>query len=201
MPTGYTSKIYEGEQVSGKEFIMTCARAFGALIEMRDEPLDAKIPEELKIDTHHNKALEKSKQELDKYRNMSIEEAQKLVDESYKKTVEDNKKYYDEKLELRNRYEKVLAEVEAWELPSQDHQNLKDYAIRQLEESILFDCGHIEDYAKEVRKETPEEYIQKQIDSCLWNIEYHQKEWENEVKRTNERNLWIKQLRESISTL
>jgi len=198
MPTGYTSKIYNGEKVTGKEFIMTCARAFGTLIEMRDEPMNAQIPEELKVDTYHEKQLEHSNQELNNYKNMSIEEARKLVDESYENKVEENKKYYDEKLELKNRYEKVLAEVEQWKLPSPEHQNLKDYAIRQLEESILFDCGHIEDYAKEVKKETPEEYIQKQIDSCLWNIEYHQKEWDKEVKRTNERNLWIKQLRDSF---
>jgi len=57
-----------------------------------------------------------------------------------------------------------------------------------------------DDYAKEVKKETPEEYIQKQIDNCLWNIEYHQKEWDKEVKRTNERNLWIKQLRDSFKS-
>jgi len=200
MPTGYTSKIYAGEQVTGKEFIMTCARAFGALIEMRDEPMGAQIPEELKVDTYHEKQLEHSNQELNNYKNMSIEEAQELVDESYENKVEENKKYYNEKLELKNRYEKVLAEVEQWKLPSPEHQNLKDYAIRQLEESILFDCGHIEDYAKEVKKETPEEYIQKQIDSCLWNIEYHQKEWDKEVKRTNERNLWIKQLRDSFKS-
>ena len=177
MPTGYTSKIYDGEQVTGKEFIMTCARAFGALIEMRDEPMGAQIPEELKVDTHHEKQLERSKQELNNYKNMPIEEIQELVDETYKKKIEENKKYYNEKLELKNRYERVLAEVEQWKLPSPEHQNLKDYAIRQLEESILFDCGHIEDYAKEVKKETAEEYIQRQIDSCLWNIEYHQKEW------------------------
>jgi len=200
MPTGYTSKIYDGEQVTGKEFIMTCARAFGALIEMRDEPMGAQIPEELKVDTHHEKQLERSKQELNNYKNMPIEEIQELVDETYKKKIEENKKYYNEKLELKNRYERVLAEVEQWKLPSPEHQNLKDYAIRQLEESILFDCGHIEDYAKEVKKETAEEYIQRQIDSCLWNIEYHQKEWDKEVKRTNERNLWIKQLRDSLES-
>jgi len=200
MPTGYTSKIYEGEDVSGKEFIMTCARAFGALIEMRDEPLDARIPEELKVDTYHEKQLERSKQELDKYKNMSIEEAQKLVDKNYKKRIEENNKYYKEKLELKDRYEKVLVEVEAWKLPSPDHQSLKNYAIDQLNKSIDFDCSGIENYEKEIKKETPEEYIQLKIDKCLWDIEYHQREWDNEVKRVNERNLWIKQLRNSLKS-
>lgn len=35
MPTGYTSEIYQGEEVSPKDFLLTCARAFGATISMR----------------------------------------------------------------------------------------------------------------------------------------------------------------------
>lgn len=198
MPTGYTSKIYNGEQQSGKEFIMTCARAFGALIEMRDEPNDAIIPEEFQPSEYHKKELEKAKIELEKYKNMTIEQIQQKVNESYQEIIEQNKKYYNEGLELKNRYEKVLREVERWELPSSEHQNLKDFAMDQLNESIRFDCGHIKKYVEEVKKETPEEYIQKQIDSCLWSINYHQENWDKEIKKTNERNLWIKQLRDSL---
>ena len=198
MPTGYTSKIYNGEQQSGKGFIMTCARAFGALIEMRDEPNDAIIPEEFQPSEYHKKELEKAKIELEKYKNMTIEQIQQKVNESYQEIIEQNKKYYNEGLELKNRYEKVLREVERWELPSSEHQNLKDFAMDQLNESIRFDCGHIKKYVEEVKKETPEEYIQKQIDSCLWSINYHQENWDKEIKKTNERNLWIKQLRDSL---
>ena len=198
MPTGYTSKIYNGEQQSGKEFIMTCARAFGALIEMRDEPNDAIITEEFQPSEYHKKELEKAKIELEKYKNMTIEQIQQKVNESYQEIIEQNKKYYNEGLELKNRYEKVLREVERWELPSSEHQNLKDFAMDQLNESIRFDCGHIKKYVEEVKKETPEEYIQKQIDSCLWSINYHQENWDKEIKKTNERNLWIKQLRDSL---
>lgn len=198
MPTGYTTKIYNGEQVTGKEFIMTCARAFGAFITMRDESLDAKIPEELKVDTYHKKELDRSKLELKRYKDMTHEEAQQLIDLGYQETIEGNKKYYNEQLELKNRYEKVLEEVEKWEIPSSEHRALKDYAVSQLKDSIRFDCGSIETYAKEVKKDTPEQYIQKKIDSCKYSVKYHQKGWMDELKRTSERNLWIKQLRESL---
>ena len=58
MPTGYTSKIYEGkENVTGKSFIMDCARGFGACISMRDESSDTPIPEEFK----HKESLMNSK--------------------------------------------------------------------------------------------------------------------------------------------
>ena len=107
MPTGYTSKIYDGEQVTGKEFLMTCARAFGALIEMRDESLNAKIPEELEVNTYHKKELENAKQKLKSIKNMSIEEVQKLVDEDYQKTIKENKRYYDEQLANLTDEEKI----------------------------------------------------------------------------------------------
>jgi len=199
MPTGYTSKIYEGEEQTGKEFIMTCARAFGALITMRDEPSDAEIPEELKVDTYHKKELDRSKQELKKYQNMTLEEAQELVNQSYQKEVKENNKYHNEKLILKYRYEKVLAEVKEWQIPSPEHHDLKDYAIKQLEDSIRFDCGKVEEYVvKEIKKSTPEEYIQNKIESCRYSVKYHQENWDKEVTRTNERNIWIKQLRESL---
>ena len=44
MPIGYTSKLHDGDQPFN-EFIMSCARAFGALVTMRDDPNDAPIPE------------------------------------------------------------------------------------------------------------------------------------------------------------
>lgn len=43
MPTGYTDAIKDG--ISFNQFILSCARAFGALITMRDEP--SSVPEGL----------------------------------------------------------------------------------------------------------------------------------------------------------
>jgi len=47
MPTGYTLDLYDGKNITFKEFVMKCAGAFGALISMKDESLDAPIPEHL----------------------------------------------------------------------------------------------------------------------------------------------------------
>lgn len=45
MPTGYTSPLYEGKEISFEQFALRCARNFGALVMMREEPLDTPIPE------------------------------------------------------------------------------------------------------------------------------------------------------------
>ena len=130
---------------------------------------------------------------------MGIEEVEQLVEEYYQKEVESKRRYYEEKLALKDRYEKVLAEVKEWQPPTPDHNSLKDYAINQLQESIAFDCGNLEEYSKDIPKPTPEEYINSKIDHCIWEVNYYKRNWEDEVKRTSGRNLWIKQLRESLS--
>ena len=38
MPTAYTEPIYAGENITVKEYIARCARAFGPLSYLRDEP-------------------------------------------------------------------------------------------------------------------------------------------------------------------
>ena len=48
---------------------MDCARAFGACIMMRDESVDAPIPEEFKPSTYHIEELEKAKSDLKKVSN------------------------------------------------------------------------------------------------------------------------------------
>ena len=49
MPSGYTSDIYNGKEVTFKDFALGCARAFGACVMQRDDPADEKpkiMPEE-----------------------------------------------------------------------------------------------------------------------------------------------------------
>jgi hypothetical protein len=200
MPTGYTSEIYEGKEVSGKKFIMDCARAFGACIMMRDEPNNAEIPEEFKPSTYHKEQIERGKSELKKYQDMTIEEAQNFIDEEYETTIKNNKEQIKNKMDLRNRYLNTLSEVMEWQTPTEDHINLKEFAIKQLKESIDFDCG-VSYYNKEVVKYSPEEWLDIKINSCLRDIEYHTKENNAEIKRVTERNKWIKDLRNSLENI
>lgn len=62
MPTGYTANIKNG--ITFEEFALDCARNFGALIIMRDEPKDAPIPEQFEASKHHEEATSKYLEEL-----------------------------------------------------------------------------------------------------------------------------------------
>jgi hypothetical protein len=61
--TGYVHHMVEKNQTF-PQFAMSCARAFGALVEMRDEGMDAKIPDEIKPEPYHKKAAAEARKEL-----------------------------------------------------------------------------------------------------------------------------------------
>jgi len=57
MPTGYTYPVVEGKITEFSDFALSCARAFGALITMRDDPHDTPIPETFEPSDYNAKKL------------------------------------------------------------------------------------------------------------------------------------------------
>lgn len=195
MPTGYTLNLYEGKEETFSEFVMKCARAFGALIAMRDEPLSALIPEEFEPSGYNLEELEKAQRQLAEIKSWDNARADAEAEKAYQEELQFEKNYIAQKTELRQRYESMLAQVKAWTPPTSDHKELKQFMIQQLESSIDFDC-----------KYTPEEptclsgteYKQLKIKEAERVVKYHTKEHESEVKRAKERTEWTRALRESL---
>jgi len=198
MPTGYTSEIYNGQEVSGKEFLMKCARAFGACVEMRDAGMDALIPEEFKPSTYHAEEIEKVRIKLIEYQNMTNEEIKQAIEYEYNSKIKYNKEKIEEYKQMKNRYLKTLQEIEIWTPPTPDHIGLKKFAIEQIKKSIEFDCNYSYYEKEEIKKPISEEWINNKINKCEEDIKYHTKKNEEEIKRIEERNKWIKDLRESL---
>jgi len=73
MPTGYTAKLMESGQTF-QDFVMQCARAFGACVMMRDDPMDAPIPERFEPSDYNVKRLAEAKAELVKLQAMTNDE-------------------------------------------------------------------------------------------------------------------------------
>jgi len=193
MPTGYTDKIKDG--ITFEQFIMSCARAFGALIEMRDDPTDAKIPDEFKPSDYYIKELEKANAELVNFTHLSKLEIQEKANEEYKQAMIEYRRRKQENIDLFNAYNSMLVQVENWNPPSSDHIELKNFMISQIRESIKFDCYEPDMPAPK----TGETWAVEKLESIVWDIEYYTKENEEEIERINGRNKWVRQLRESIN--
>lgn len=197
MPTGYTAAIKDG--ISFKEYAMSCARAFGALVMMRDEPANAPIPDEFKPTDYHIKALEKAQSELKRIQSLTDDDCQREMEKERKEKIEHAEKGISETNVLRQKYNTMLLQAKAYIPPAPDHEGFKKFMVEQIEQSIDFDCST--DYYRNEVKKFPKDigaWRGQKIDKAMWDINYHTKENTEEIHRTNSRNLWIKQLRESL---
>lgn len=195
MPTGYTADVQSGKITDFQTFALRCARAFGALIELRDEPSDAPIPSKLGRSDHHSKALREAAGRLQALKSMSAAGAQRAANEANKEAEAAHERRVAEKKMQRDRYEAMLAKVSAWTPPSADHVDLRDFMLQQLRESIDFDCGG--------RDEAPAplsgpDWLAREIKSAEWSVAYHKREQRKEDERYSGRQEWIDKLRSSL---
>jgi hypothetical protein len=138
MPTGYTEAI-EDRDISFKEFAVLCARAFGVLVNMRDEPLSKEIPDEIKPSLYYQEARQKAEEDLYQMERMPVEMAETRATEEYNQEMKRVEQSLKKRTDLLIRYKKMLAEVEAWNPPTPDHVGLKEFMIQQITISLPAD--------------------------------------------------------------
>jgi len=196
MPTGYTAAIADG--ISFNDFIMKCARAMGACIMMRDESVDAEIPQKFEPSDYHKKALETTSLELKSLDGMTKKKATELAGQDYKKEVADIQKAIEKKNELKIKYKVMLIQIRGWNPPTPDHVGLKDFMIQQIESSIDYDCDNTFWLKRKPVLLSPQEWIGKKRTALLKNLDYHNEQNLQEIERTESRTAWVKALRKSL---
>lgn len=195
MPTGYTADVADGKVSDFPAFALRCARNFGALIMMRDDPMDAPIPDEFNGGSYHEEALDRARQGLAELADITDEQCQSRADSEYADALLANAKTRAKYAEQRARYEAMLANVRAWVPPTKDHVGLKDFMIQQLEESIRFDCSYEPSEPKHL---TGAEWKDERAIRLACDIEYHTTERAKDRHRNNERTAWVRDLKASL---
>ena len=197
MPTGYTAKLVENGQ-SFPEFVMGCARAFGALIEMRDESADAPIPHEFKPSTYHADRLTEIRTELLRLQDMGNDERIAFGRAAKEEDIARNREYIRKTEEENARLAEMESQVKAWEPPTSEHQELKKFMLQQL-----FISKSITEYSQKglatVLAKSPGTYYSDAVLSAENSISYHTEHLEDDVVRAKDRTNWVKQLRESLA--
>lgn len=179
MPTGYTHSIKDG--ITFKDFVMNCSRA---------------MPERFEPTDYHVTQIKDLEAKLMRLRYMNPDECQAEADTKHDKDVQGELDRNREDNVLLGRYNTMLTKVKSWNPPTSEHQGLKDFMIEQLTSSIDWDCRPND--AREIPKPSERAHIEEQINITLKTIAYHRKAHEEEVERTEGRNLWIGQLRDSL---
>lgn len=198
MPTGYTHGVQSGEITDFADYALLCARAFGACVELRDEPLTAEIPE-IQPSQYHNEAMAKEQAELARVEAMTDAEIEVAMAKDRVDTIARNKERREENKVQRQRYEAMLAKARAYVPPTAEHKEYAKFLISQLEESIKFDCG---DYQEaEPKMLDAATWKRKRIDELTNEIEYHREHQAEEIDRKNRANAWIKAVRDSVANV
>ncbi len=196
MPTGYTADLSEGKQVGFEEFTMKCARAFGALVTIRDEPLDAPIPNEFQPSNYHLDALEKAKKFLAKVEKWDNVRAEKEAKKAFVEEVSLVKNSGEKRVRTGRNYIAMLKRAGKWIPPTKDHEGLKSFMIDQLADSIESDCLHTPTMPQRL---SGKQYRTKLMKSARRDIAYHTTKHAEEVERARERSEWVRMLRHSLN--
>lgn len=192
MPTGYTAAVCDGKMTDFSEFALSCARAFGALVTMRDDPHDAPIPDAIAPSSYNSTQYAAAKDRLRELQAMTPEQAQILALKAYDDGSARATKWNAETDAANDRINTMLRKVRDWTPPTPDHIRMKEFMIEQLEISLT-----TYRHKSPPRLDGPA-WLAAEIAKTEHDLEYHGKEQreENEAKG---RTKWLRDLRASLT--
>ena len=204
MNTSYTAYIKDGDITTGKDFLKLCLRNFGMAmaISTRDEPLSKPVSTQFEPNPYYKKQYEEAVEVRNKYRQMTFEEAKKELIEKHKKDMESTRKSLDQYIAEDKLYMKVRDEIEKWIPPTSEHENVKKFALNQIDISLNTD---IREYCKkklnkdlDISDEAVYSYMNDINEFYENEVDKAHKRWQEELKRTADKNMWMKQFLDSL---
>jgi hypothetical protein len=195
MPTGYTADVADGKVTDLKTFALRCARGMGALVMMRDDPWDKPIPARFEPSDYHTKLLAEKEAEYAEIFALTLDQSNDRAMQDHVEWQEGRARYFAGKDEQRDRYNAMIAKVEAWE---GSPEGLKGFMLDQLRESVRFDAPSDREYYVGEPSLDGAEWRSKRLTELLREIAYSEKAVAEELERTAGRNGWIAQLHASL---
>ena len=201
MPTGYTAPVQDGKITEFSDFALNCARAFGALILLRDSDTSLETTKRfidngsyLENSTYNEERIRKATERIAELRRMSDEEVLACAQSEANDVVRRNRERAVQTQTERARYENMLDKVKAWTPPTEDHVSFKNFMIEQLEGSIDFDCTPYQQPVPEVSLKWRDDQIameERSLELAVKNIQESR-------KRDASRKAWIEGLINSL---
>jgi hypothetical protein len=204
MPTGYTAAVQDGTITEFKDYALQCARAFGACVMQRDDD-PSEPPKEQEESSYYRERVDETLKEIEVLGNLSDEELVESEKNANLREIDECKQRLEDKKIERLRYDDMLKKVRAWEAPSEEHLDYKEFMTNQLVESIGFDCGdnYYEDNLQNAvfkfeNTPTAKEIREERMADLQRDLEYYRKNLAEEKDRVFGRNQWIRQLYKSL---
>lgn len=201
MPSGITSDIYEGKkEVTLRDYLMTVGRQMGYAIMQRDDDPTKPVEYVEPSTRYYDESIAEAQAVLARIDGMSVEQAQEEANAEYAAELERWKDTERKKLELRDRYEAMIAQVEGWE-PDPLIADTKTQAVKYLRESIEFDVGAPGEEMRYYRypiRQSGAEWLNAKRDEAKRTIERGRQNIREERERTAERNRYIAAFLDSL---
>ena len=195
MPTGFTAPVEAGEITTLRAYALRCSRAFGQLISMREDGLDAKLPDKIEPQRYHADRLEEARSALAKLSEMTPAEIAAANEASHQSDVNSHETRVRENAARLKRYHAMLDKIAAWEVPLALAE-LRGFMQDQINISmpqINYDPG-----PRPVKK-TDEEWMNEALTKARRDIEYHSAEWAKERERAETATIWLNTLRVALA--
>lgn len=196
MPTSYTAPVADGTITDLRRFAMLCARAFGATISMRDDPMSAPIPMVIEPDGYYRRRHQQAVAEVLRLQRLSPMEAQREMQQEHSAAMARwrDSTWNDARQVVR--YQTMIEHVDAWQPPSLEHENFKAFMLQQLRDSLKFDCGGR--FRPMPRLQRWPEWLRGAIAEAMDNINWQRKRREEDVQRAVNATSWLALLRVSL---
>lgn len=189
MPNSCTATIYDGEEVTLRDYLMRVARSCTLAITQRDEHPDNPVRWWKTRVRYRDEQIEKAEATLREVAALSAVEANRRAAAEHRAAVAEWEAERERRLALRRRYESMLEQVEAWE-PDPLVAYLKEDAVKHLLDSIEFDCGEPDEemkYHPYPKRLDGAEWVDRQIRRAQEDLEYHCRERYELLERVVER--------------
>lgn len=203
--TGYTEQIENGNITTGKDFLKICTRAFGVANSLIEKPLSVPTPTHFEPNPYYKEEYDKAVEVRNKWKQMTFDEAKQKIIEKYNTEITQAKKSLENYKLEDEKYKKVRNEIVKWNPPTDEHKALKNFALEQIDLSMnTYIYNYLErDLNKEldISDNAVWKYINDMNASCEKNVGEAYEQWQEELKRTDEKNTWMQQFLESLDSL
>lgn len=209
MPTLYTAFIENGAITNGADFLKLCIRNFGIAADLKDKPLRVPVPTHFEPDPYYKQEYKRAVERNNKIQQMTLEEARQEIIEKYKRDAESSRKYYEDCVENNQKYLKVKKEIANWIPPTKEHENLKKFALEQLDGCIKSEKD-LRRYERDANSENNGSYwtdkeIQEYLDDKKQfgedGVKNAYQHWQEAIKDAEMKNLWMKQFLDSLEVI
>lgn len=195
MPTGYTAELMDKGQ-DFRSFALSCARAMGACIMQRDDPMNDP-PKKQEQSDYYAKALATARQTLADLKAMTPDQQEAHGSALRDAAIKSAQESLERDAAQNHRIDGMVSQVKAWTPPTDEHQGLRNFMLEQLNISRNDDVWSANRVA-EAKAKRSEAYFIGAISGAVRDIAYHEKSSAEDAGRVNSRNDWIEKLYASL---